>query len=127
MPAPDTIQNIVVAIKLLVLHNYVAIILFVFTVSSAVLSVWKPKRAFILLMIGFCLLLVRFEYQKHIKDALFEQTKNSLITERESARIERLVSIGIRKIAPTFLFFAGGTCVVLGIAMTFQSIQNKRV
>ena len=90
----------------------------------------KPKRAFILFMIGFSLLLLGFEYQKHIKDALYEQTKNSVITERPSYRLERLMSVTILKAAPLALSLFGSVSLVGGTILLllprFQKEYNPK-
>ncbi len=125
--SPDTIQNTTIAIKLLIEHNFFAIVFFVGIVSSTILALYRPKRAFILFMIGFSLLLLGFEYQKHIKDALFEQTKNSIITERESYRLERIISVSILKIAPLALEAIGIVSLAAGTLLLIVPRYKKNV
>jgi hypothetical protein len=59
------------------------------------------------MIVGFSLLLLGFEYNKHIMEPLMEQTKNSLITERQSYRIARVVEIVLGKLLPIGFYAAG--------------------
>ncbi len=118
--SPDTIQNTTIAIKLIIEHNAIALVCFLGILTSTFFALLKPKRALILLMIGFSLLLLGFEYQKHIKDALYEQTRNSIITERESYRLERVISITLLKIAPIALSVSGTVSILIGSVLIFR-------
>jgi uncharacterized membrane protein len=125
--SPDTIQNTTIAIRLLIQHNFFAIIFFLGIIISTAAALYKPKRAFILFMIGFSLLLLGFEYQKHIKDALFEQTKSSIITERPSYRLERIISVSILKVAPLALEAAGFLSIGAGAILLIVSRPKRNV
>jgi len=125
--SPDTLQNIIVAAKLFIEHNFFAIFFFIGNIVSTILALYKPKRAFILFMIGFSLLLLGFEYQKHIKEALYVQTKTSIITERESYRLERIISVSILKIAPILLETTGTLSILTGVVLLLAPKHKKSV
>lgn len=78
-------------------------------------------------MIGFSLLLLGFEYQKHIKDALYVQTKTSIITERESYRLERIISVSILKVAPVVLETMGTLSILIGTVLLITPKYKKSV
>lgn len=115
--SPDTIQNITIALKLLVQHNFVAIGCFIGIIISTTFALISPKRGLILLMVGFSLSLLGFEYQKHIKESLYEQTRNSIITQRESYRLERVISVTLLKIAPLTLTSSGVLSLLIGTSL----------
>jgi hypothetical protein len=76
------------------------------------------------MMIGFALLLFAFEYEKHIADALILQTKGSLITERQSLRIDWLVDKILGKAATPLLYLSGFASLAAGVYMLFKT-RNK--
>lgn len=112
--SPDTQQNFLVAGMLLVEHNFFALVFFGGIIVSAAIALYKPSRGSVLMLIGFALLLFAFEYQKHILDGLLEQTKGSLITERQSYRLEWLLDKTFGKILPPFFYLIGSICTVAG-------------
>lgn len=124
--SPDTQQNIIIALVLLVLHNYIALGYAAGLVVSTVIGLIRPSRARILLMVGFATLLLSFEYGKHIKDSLLEQTKQSLITERYSSRLERVITLAIGRAAPLGLQAVGMVSVTLGAAFELRTIFIKK-
>lgn len=124
--SPDTQQNISVMAKLLVGHNFFAILFLGSTILSTLYALWKPTRGAILLIIGFALLLFAFEYEKHIADALIEQTKGSLITERQSYRLEWIVEKILGKAATPLLYLAGVSNVGLGTFLLLRQHFTKK-
>jgi hypothetical protein len=122
--APDTQQNFLVAGMLLVEHNFFALFFLGGVILSVALGLWKPSRGAILLMVGFALLLFAFEYQKHIVDGLLEQTRGSLITERQSYRLEWLLDKTFGKILPPLFYFLGTVVTALGGYMEFMFLKK---
>lgn len=114
MIAPDTTQNLSVMAKLLIGHNFLAIVFLGGILLATAYALYRPSRGAILFMIGFSLLLFAFEYEKHIADALIEQTKGSIITERESLRIDWFVEKILGKAATPLLYLSGLANLVLG-------------
>lgn len=122
--APDTQQNILVAMFLLVEHNFFAIVFLCGAIISTGLALYKPSRGAILMIIGFTLLLFAFEYQKHILEGLLEQTKGSLITERQSYRLEWILDKTFGKVLPPFLYFIG--TIITGVGTYFEVTFLRR-
>jgi hypothetical protein len=125
--APDTQQNIIVALFLLVAHNFFAIAFLGGAVISTGLALYKPSRGAILMIIGFTLLLFAFEYQKHIVEALLEQTKGSLITERQSYRLEWVLDKTFGKVLPPFLYLVGSITTAAGIYFEVKFLRRARL
>lgn len=122
MIASDTLQNLKITISLLFEHNFLAILYLVFIIFSFIWCLWKPKRYSLLIMVGFTLLLIHFQYQKHIAPALFEQTINSVVTERPSAKIQNIVSKSIYKLFPSGLILSSITMFIF--AFWFYKKEN---
>lgn len=113
--APDTLQNIKVMIDLIFLHNFAALMYALGIFVSLIISIYKPSRAVIFMLLGFILLLFAFEYSKHIVGPLTDQTLGSLITLRQSPTTERIVRIFLTKIIPLVLPIIGWILIILGI------------
>ena len=124
--SPDTQQNVLYAIVFMVLHNYEAISYALGLTIATFFGLLKPSRGRILLMIGFALLLLSFEYSKHIQDPLLEQTKQSLITERYSSRVERVITLSVRRGAPIALTAGGITALFLGSVAELYSLKKTK-
>lgn len=119
---PDTQQNILYTAYFLVLHNFFALLFAFGIVCSVAWAIYRPSRPAVLMIVGFSLLLLGFEYNKHIMEPLMEQTKNSLITERQSYRIARVVEIVLGKLLPVGFYAAGLASV--GIATFLLSFRK---
>lgn len=78
---PDIEQAISHTIQLTVSHNFVPIILACVIIAFACAAVYKPTRPRVLILIGSSLILLHFEYVKHILPALHAQTQVTLTTE----------------------------------------------
>ena len=115
MIAPDTQQNIFYTLYFIILHNFEAILYSIGIVISLLLALYRPTRGKILAMWGFIILLFAFEYDKHIAESLTQQTLNSLITERQSLRIEYYITKILTKAVPFALPVLGWLLVVVGI------------
>ena len=124
--SPDTQQNILYALYFLILHNYIAIGFTSGLAITTIMGLLHPSRGRILLMIGFALLLLSFEYSKHIQDPLLEQTKQSLITERYSSRLERVITLSVSKGAPFALTVGGITAVICGLGLEIYPLFKRK-
>jgi len=122
MIAPDTQQNIFYTIYFILIHNYLAVFYSIAIIAVTVWAFYKPSRKSILMLWGFIILLFAFEYSKHILEPLKQQTIGSLITVRESIRIEYVITKILTKVVPFGLPILGWTLVVTGIY--FDKIQN---
>lgn len=121
--APDTQQNILYTVYFLLIHNYQPVLYSLGILLSLGLALYKPTRAGIIMMWGFIILLFAFEYSKHILEPLKEQTTNSLITVRQSFRIERIIHIILARLIPLGLPLLGWLMVVAG--SYFQYIRLR--
>lgn len=125
MIAPDTQQNIIYTAYFILLHNFEAI-LYSFGILVMVLWIlYKPSRAKFLIFLGFVILLFAFEYKKHILEGLVEQTRNSLITERQSWRLERYINIILARLVPLVLPLVGWFLIISGIVMRVTGFEKK--
>ncbi len=123
--APDTAQNVFVMAKLMIEHNFLAMAFLGGLIASMGYALWKPSRGAIFLMIGFGLLLFAFQYEKHIADALIEQTTGSLITERQSGRIEWLVQKVLGKAATPLLYLSGFASLCVGAFLLLKQRKHS--
>jgi hypothetical protein len=110
--APDTLQNIFYTLYFTLTHNFIAIIYTLGIIVATLIGLRRPSRAALILLWGFVILLFAFEYNKHILEPLKEQTINSLITERQSYRLERLITVVLEKAIPLFLPIIGWILVI---------------
>ncbi|MEI6326593.1 MAG: hypothetical protein WCO78_00555 [Candidatus Roizmanbacteria bacterium] len=122
--APDTQQNIFYTVYFLLLHNWQPMFYFCGLLSSFAWSYMKPSRGKILLLLGFALLLFSFEYSKHIEDPLVEQTRNSLITERQNQKVERVIHLALSRAIPVGLPILGW--IVIGSGTWMELTRHKK-
>ena len=108
-------QNIFYTVYFTVTHNLPVFIFGTGILCFALLSIAKPRRSYILLLLGFILLLFGFEYNKHILENLKEQTINALITTQEHNLVRRIVNIVIVKALPLLFPLMGWSSVLSGI------------
>ena len=113
--SPDIGQSMMVTLYLMFSHNYEAIAYFSGMLLGIALSVWKPSRFSIFVLLGFAVLLFSFEYDKHIITGLRNQTLLSLSTAQPHLRFQRLINLFISEFLPIFFY-------VLGWGMIFTSI-----
>src|SRR3989338_11337040 len=125
MTAPDTQQNILYTAYFIGLHNFEAVLYSTGIIFTTLWMLYKPSRAKILILWGFIFLLFSFEYKKHIVEGLTEQTINSLITERQSYRIERYVNVTLNKLLPLALPLAGWILIVGGTVLKIYEHQRS--
>lgn len=97
------------------LHNNLAIALVLGMGVALILLIFKPKRKYVFFFLGFLLLLLQFEYQKHFGKALEEQTITSIITEGEHYRAKSLMEDFFQKLIPFGLWLGGWGAVFLGL------------
>lgn len=115
--SPDTQQNLMYTIFFIFLHNWEAIF---YSCGIAFVTLWdiyRPSRGKIIIMWGFVALLFTFEYKKHILDGLREQTRNSLITERQSYRVAYAIDKVTMRFIPRGLPILGWMMIIAGITL----------
>ncbi|HUS60280.1 MAG TPA: hypothetical protein VMX76_02780 [Nevskiaceae bacterium] len=97
------------------LHNSLAIGLVLAVAVSALMLIFRPKRRLVFFLLGFILLLLQFEYQKHFGKTLEQQTITSVIIQGESLRARSVMEDVFQKLIPFALWLGGWGMVVLGI------------
>lgn len=121
--APDTQQNLIYMIYFMVKHNAEAMLYALGIAIFTAHALYKPTRGKILAMWGCAILLFAFEYEKHILEPLRQQTIGSLVTMRESFRIEHTVNYVLMRVVPRGLPVLGWTLV--GVGLIFDRIWPK--
>lgn len=116
---PDVEQAVHYTLRLTVLHNFIPIMLSLACLGSLIFLIINPSRLRVLLLIGFGLLLLHFEYLKHIMEPLVNQTTVSLITVDRNYRFEWLVQKMLTKGIPLLLFLTGWICIIGPAAFLF--------
>lgn len=97
------------------LHNNLVIGLTLVIGASALMLIFKPKRKLVFFLLGFILLLLQFEYQKHFGKTLEQQTITSVIIQGESLRARSVMEDFFQKLIPFVLWLGGWGMIVLGI------------
>ncbi len=123
--APDTQQNLVYTFYFILLHNFEPLL---YSIGILLMTLWmfyKPSRAKFLVLLGLIVLLFAFEYKKHILEGLVEQTTNSLITERQSWRLERYINIILAKLVPLVLPLFGWGLIISGVVTRYLKLEIK--
>lgn len=111
---PELKQNIFYTVYFTVTHNVPVFVYGAGILVSSVLAILKPKRSYVLFLLGFIILLFAFEYQKHILDGLKEQTINALITIQEHNLVRRIVNIVLIKLLPIGMPVVGWSFIIMG-------------
>ena len=99
------------------LHNNFAIAMVIGVFLTAAFLIFKPKRKYVFFLLGFLLLLVGFEYQKHFAKALEEQTIRTMLIENEDIVMRNFFEDFFQKAVSFFLWLAGWGLVFLGIVI----------
>ena len=115
MIAPDLKQNIFVMIYSIIVHNFFAIVFSCGILVGILLSIIKPTRKSVLFLLGNSILLFAFEYNKHIRESLRDQTIGSLITLKRYYKLEWFINVFTIKILPVLLYITGLTLVVISV------------
>ena len=89
------------------------------------LSLYRPSRKSVLLLLGFSLLLFGFQYNKHILEGLREQTLNALITIQEHNKVRRIINFVTLKLLPLFFPLVGWGLVLLSGYLYFFKRKKK--
>jgi len=97
------------------LHNNLAIGLLLAIAIAILLLIRKPKRKYVFFLIGFTLLFIQFEYQKHFGKQLEEQTVTAIIIQGEQLRAKSILEDFFQKLIPFSLWLAGWGAIILGI------------
>jgi hypothetical protein len=124
MVGPDVEQAVEHTLRLTFLHNFIPIGLALACLGSLIYLILKPSRLRIFLLIGFGLLLLHFEYMKHILEPLTNQTMVTLTTDQHNYGFEWLTSKILTKGVPIILLM-GGWGSLIGCGVYFFMKRRK--
>lgn len=117
---PDIEQALSHFFKLTFLHNAYPIGLLLICIVSLALAIHKPTRSKLLIFSGALLLLVHFEYLKHILEPLKAQTLLTVTTETPRYKFVWFVDKFLTKILPTLLILGGIGSGIVGIYTAYK-------
>ena len=123
MQATGLKQGFIQLIYFTWLHNADAIAFFVGAILVTMLLFVKLKRSYVLYLIAFVVLLIRFEYLKHIVGPLSEQTVNVVIQQQGESEARHSFNLFFYHLIPTAMYFVGWGSLFLG--MISASIGEK--
>ena len=124
--SPDLKQNFAVTAYLLFSHNYIAFVYLSGVIISIILSLIKPSRFTVFMLIGFITLLFSFEYDKHLIDPFRQQTLYSLITATPHYRLQKIIDIMIVEIFPILFYITGWMLIFIGIIYAAIKLEKKQ-
>ena len=104
------------------LHNADALAFLVGAVFCLAWSVWRPNRLAIIWFIGFSLLLLRFEYIKHIVEPLFSQTVSTVVREGSHVKVNRLFDVLLFDLVPLGLYLTGWGSMIMGMVLAMKHV-----
>ena len=122
--SPDLQQNLIHTVYALFVHNYIVFAYFFGFLISVLISIFRPSRFSVLLMLGFAVLTFSFEYDKHIIEGLRQQTLQSLITYKPHYRAQRLVDLVISELLPVVFYLTGWFLIYLAVLL--EGFRKKR-
>ena len=118
-------QGLIQLIYSTFLHNSEVIALVVAIAISLLLLLRKPERIYVLFLLGFTLLLARFEYLKHVVNPLYKQTVGVVVTEQGGyLRTRKLMDLFFNDLIPLALYILGWGSIFL--AMIFASKKPRK-
>ena len=126
MLAADLRQNIIVALYLLFIHNYIAFAYLTGLIIGIFLSFYRPSRFATMILLSFAILLFSFEYDKHLIAAFREQTLNSLITITPHFRLQRLLNLLISDVLPVIFYLIGWGLLFASIILAALNLGKKK-
>lgn len=118
-------QGIIQLIYSTFLHNSEALAFFAGIICTLILLLRKPQRIYVLFLLGFTILFVRFEYLKHIADPLQQQTVGVVVTEQGYQRTRRLIDIFINDFLPLGMYIAGWGSIFWAMIFGNKKIERK--
>jgi len=125
MIPPDLKQNIFYTVYFTVTHNLPVFIYGTGILVCAVLAILRPRRSYILMLLGCIVLLFSFEYDKHILEGLKEQTINALITIKEYGLVRRIINFVLVRALPFGMPLVGWSLVLGGAYL--QAKENRTI
>ncbi len=119
MPVSSQLQQgIIDLIYFTWLHNAEMLAYFAGTLLALFLLIKKPKRVYILLVVGFVVLMLQFQYVKHIVEPLLDQTLQTVLqTGALATRFQKLTRFFLEKMIPIGLYLFGWGSIFISIIL----------
>lgn len=127
MISPDLKQNAIITLYLFFTHNYIVFAYAGGLLLSIIISLIRPSRFSILMLLGFAVLVFSYEYDKHIIVPFREQTIQSFITQTPHYRLQKIISLTISEILPMLFYLIGWGFVYVGILTVGLKRKKKHV
>jgi len=96
-------------------HNYEVIGFTLAALCALVGLIRQPTRRRVLFFVGFLLLVLHFEYYKHISDGLRDQTLATLFVDRPHYRGQWLTTVFIQHVIPFTMWLVAWGSICLGL------------
>jgi len=123
----ELLSNLIHAAYLTFDHNSVVIAYVAGFIICTFLSLWKPNRYTLLMLLGFLTLAVGFEYDKHLVGPLTRQTLDSVVRNGGYNTITKLINITLGEIIPIAFFILGWTSIFVSIVAGTRKHSNQKV
>jgi hypothetical protein len=125
--SPQLQQGLVNLVYFTWLHNAEAIAYFVGCALTLYLQLKKPNRIYLLFFIGFLLLLLQFQYVKHIVVPLQEQTLHAVLQQgAQGLRFSKITSLFLNKVIPIGLYLTGWGTIFFAIVKSTKTADKKK-
>jgi len=107
------------------LHNYQVIALGFGCLLAIGLMLYKPKRIYMIFLLGFFLLILQFEYLKHFQEHLEEQTIQTVVLQEGQSKIKKAISLFFDRLIPFGLYLGGWGMIFLGMIIGGKDKNEK--
>ena len=107
-------------------HNFSVIIYVVGFSVSALLSLWRPSRFSLFMLLGFLSLAVGFEYNKHLMEPLLQQTLQAVVRDPNThIKTAMVISLFLRKLLPVGFYIGGWGFIFIATLVGIKNIIKK--
>jgi hypothetical protein len=114
--SPELQRGITDLIYFTWLHNAEALAYFAGAMLMLYKQFVKPKRVYLLVFVGFVLLLLQFQYVKHIVEPLLDQTLQTVLqTGAAATRFQKITNFFLQKAVPIGLYVVGWGSIFAGL------------
>jgi hypothetical protein len=118
----DLIQNLIHAAYVTFDHNQIVVAYLAGFILATILSIWRPNRFSILLLVGFAILGFGFEYDKHLVGPLTRQTLQSIIDNPDAhVRTQKYVNLLLGEVFPVLFYLVGWGFIFAGMIIGVRS------
>lgn len=125
--SPQLQQGLLNIVYFTWLHNSEAIAYFIGIILTLFLQFKHPNRRNLLFFIGFLVLLLNFEYEKHFVEPLLNQTVQAVLEQGATAnRFQKLISFFFQKFIPLISYLIGWGSLFLAIVLGSKSTDKPK-